>query len=142
MTLKAFPKTDLAQKVSEAVQFAPDVKTVLEVDLVPYLSGLKKIIVPWVRPKSPPQHTANIKDFRSEVAKMPADKLTFKDSQHDRVAAYFHTGGTTGMPKVAQHKVSGMIYNGWLGTRLLFKPTDVAICPLPHVPRLRRATRS
>ena len=131
VTLKAFPKTDLPQKVSEAVQFAPNVKTVLEVDLVTYLSGLKKVIVPWVRPKNPPQHTANIKDFRAELARMPADSLTFKDSHHDRVAAYFHTGGTTGMPKVAQHKVSGMIYNGWLGANLLFKPTDVVMCPLP-----------
>jgi len=131
VTLKAFPKTDLAQKVSEAVQFAPNVKTVLEVDLVPYLSGLKKVIVPWVRPKNPVQHTANVKDFRVEMARMPADKLTFADVLEDRVAAYFHTGGTTGMPKVAQHKVSGMIYNGWLGATLLFKPTDVVICPLP-----------
>ncbi|WP_135449256.1 acyl-CoA synthetase [Tabrizicola caldifontis] len=131
VTLKAFPKTDLPQKVSEAVQFAPNVRTVLEVDLVPYLSGLKKVIVPWIRPKNPPQHTANIKDFAVEMAKMPADRLTFRDSHHDRVAAYFHTGGTTGMPKVAQHKVSGMVYNGWLGASLLFKPTDVVMCPLP-----------
>ena len=35
VTLKPFPKTDLAQKVGEAVQYAPNVKTVLEVDLVP-----------------------------------------------------------------------------------------------------------
>ena len=131
VTLKAFPKTDLAQKVSEAVQFAPNVKTVLEVDLVPYLSGLKKIIVPLIRPKNPPQHTANIKDFRTEMARMPSDRLTFTDGLKDRVAAYFHTGGTTGMPKVAQHKVSGMVYNGWLGANLLFKPTDVVMCPLP-----------
>jgi fatty-acyl-CoA synthase len=131
VTLKAFPKTDLPQKVSEAVQFAPDVRTVLEVDLVPYLSGLKKVIVPLIRPKNPPQHTANIKDFRAEMTKMPADRLTFKDGHHDRVAAYFHTGGTTGMPKVAQHKVDGMIYNGWLGANLLFKPDDVVLCPLP-----------
>lgn len=131
VTLKAFPKTDLAQKVSEAVQFSPNVKTVLEVDLVPYLSGLKRVIVPLIRPKNPPQHTANIKDFRSEMARMPADRLSFADSQEDRVAAYFHTGGTTGMPKVAQHKVSGMIYNGWLGANLLFKPSDVVMCPLP-----------
>ena len=131
VTLKAFPKTDLAQKVGEAVQFAPNVKTVLEVDLVPYLSGLKKIIVPWVRPKNPVQHTANVRDFRAEMARMPADRLTFTDSQDDRVAAYFHTGGTTGMPKVAQHKLSGMVYNGWLGATLLFRPTDVVMCPLP-----------
>jgi fatty-acyl-CoA synthase len=131
VTLKAFPKTDLPQKVSEAVQFAPDVRTVLEVDLVPYLSGLKKVIVPWIRPKNPVQHTANVKDFRAEIARMPADKLTFEDVLEDRVTAYFHTGGTTGMPKVAQHKFSGMVYNGWLGASLLFKPTDVVICPLP-----------
>jgi fatty-acyl-CoA synthase len=131
VTLKAFPKTDLAQKVSEAVQFAPSVKTVLEVDLVSYLSGLKKFIVPLIRPKNPPQHKADIKDFRSEMAKMPADRLAFADTHEDRVAAYFHTGGTTGMPKVAQHKLSGMIYNGWLGATLLFKPTDVVMCPLP-----------
>jgi fatty-acyl-CoA synthase len=131
VTLKAFPKTDLAQKVSEAVRYAPNVKTILEVDLVPYLSGLKKLIVPLVRPKNPAQHTANVKDFRIEMARMPSDKLTFADRTEDHVAAYFHTGGTTGMPKVAQHKISGMIYNGWLGATLLFKPTDVVICPLP-----------
>ncbi|MBL9063552.1 acyl-CoA synthetase [Tabrizicola sp.] len=131
VTLKPFPKTDLAQKVGEAVQFAPNVKTVLEVDLVPYLSGLKKLIVPFVRPKNPVRHTANVKDFRTEMARMPADRLTFTDGQDDRVAAYFHTGGTTGMPKVAQHKLSGMVYNGWLGATLLFRPTDVVICPLP-----------
>jgi fatty-acyl-CoA synthase len=131
VTLKAFPKTDLPQKVAEAVKFAPNVKTVLEVDLVPYLSGLKKLIVPLIRPKNPPNHTATIRDFRAEAAKMPADRLTFTDVLEDRVAAYFHTGGTTGMPKVAQHKVSGMVYNGWLGANLLFKPTDVVMCPLP-----------
>jgi fatty-acyl-CoA synthase len=131
VTLKAFPKTDVPQKVSEAVQFAPNVKTVLEVDLVSYLSGLKKVIVPLMRPKNPSQHKADVKDFRAELARMPADKLTFADRTEDHVAAYFHTGGTTGMPKVAQHKASGMIYNGWLGTSLLFKPTDVVMCPLP-----------
>lgn len=131
VTLKPFPKTDLPQKVAEAVKHAPNVKTVLEVDLVRYLSGLKKLIVPLVRPKNPSSHSANVMDFRAEAAKMPADKLTFADGLEDRVTAYFHTGGTTGMPKVAQHKLSGMVYNGWLGQRLLFQPSDVVICPLP-----------
>ena len=131
VTLRAFPKTDLPQKVAEAVKFAPNVKTVLEVDLVAYLSGLKKVIVPLVRPKNPVSHNANVKDFRAEAARMPSDRLTFADTLEDRVAAYFHTGGTTGMPKVAQHKLSGMIYNGWLGSNLLFKPDDVVLCPLP-----------
>jgi fatty-acyl-CoA synthase len=131
VTLKAFPKTDLPQKVAEAVRHAPSVKTVLEVDLNRYLAPPKSWIVPLLRPKNPVIHTANVKDLNAEARKHPAYQLTFADTDRDRVAAYFHTGGTTGMPKVAQHKVSGMVYNGWLGHRLLFAETDVVICPLP-----------
>ncbi|WP_435258150.1 acyl-CoA synthetase [Thioclava sp. FR2] len=131
VTLRAFPKTDVPQKVAEAVRHAPNVKTVLEVDLVPYLSGAKKFIVPLIRPKNPLHHAANVKSFSAEMKKQPADRLTFEDKKADRVAAYFHTGGTTGMPKVAQHKVSGMIYNGWLGQQLLFTEKDSIMCPLP-----------
>ncbi len=131
VTLKAFPKTDLAQKVAEAVAHAPGVKTVLEVDLNRYLSPPKSWIVPFVRPKNPIHHSANVKNFTSECARQPADKLTFADRSKDHTAAYFHTGGTTGMPKVAQHRASGMIYNGWLGARLLFRETDTVMCPLP-----------
>ncbi len=131
VTLRAFPKTDLPQKVAEAVRHAPTVKTVLEVDLVRNLGGLKSLIVPLVRPKNPVQHSANVRDFNAECARQPADALSFADTKTDRVAAYFHTGGTTGMPKVAQHKVSGMVYNGWLGARLLFTAQDTVMCPLP-----------
>lgn len=131
VTLKSFPKTDLAQKVAEAVKYAPGVKTVIEVDLLTYLTGLKKFIVPLVRPKNPVSHRAEVLNFASAIARQPADRLTFDDPKDDRVCAYFHTGGTTGMPKVAQHKFSGMVYNGWLGQKLLFTPQDVVICPLP-----------
>ncbi|WP_395543423.1 acyl-CoA synthetase [Neotabrizicola sp. sgz301269] len=131
VTLKPFPKTDLSQKVAEAVKFAPGVKTVVEVDLLTYLSGLKKLIVPLVRPKNPVRHHAQLINFHTATAAQPADRLTFDDPPEDRVAAYFHTGGTTGMPKVAQHKVSGMVYNGWLGSTILFRESDVLMCPLP-----------
>lgn len=131
VTLRAFPKTDLAQKVAEAVRHAPGVKTVLEVDLLRHLAPPKSWIVPLIRPKVAVEHVANVKSFHAEVKKHPVDRLTFPDPEVDRVAAFFHTGGTTGMPKVAQHKVSGMIYNGWLGSRLLFRETDCVMCPLP-----------
>ena len=35
------------------------------------------------------------------------------------------------MPKVAQHLYSGMVYNGWVGHRLLFTEEDSIMCPLP-----------
>ncbi|MDX8348235.1 acyl-CoA synthetase [Cognatiyoonia sp. IB215446] len=130
VTLKAFPKTDVPQKAAEAVRFAPNVKHVVEVDLLRYLTGLKKFIVPLIRPKNPTDHDAKVYDFQTELAKHPKE-LTFEDSKADRVAAYFHTGGTTGMPKVVQHRYSGIVYNGWLGANLLFTQDDVQICPLP-----------
>lgn len=131
VTLKAFPKTDVAQKAAEAVKLAPNITHVLEVDLLRYLTGLKKLIVPLIRPKNPVSHQAKILDFNAEVAKRDGTKLAFPDSNGDRVAAFFHTGGTTGMPKVARHMYSGMIYNGWVGDTLLFEPDDTIICPLP-----------
>jgi fatty-acyl-CoA synthase/long-chain acyl-CoA synthetase len=130
VTLKAFPKTDVPQKVAEAVLHAPDVRTVLEVDLLRYLTPPKSWIVPLIRPKNPVRHHARVLDFAKEMAKQPRT-LAFADSAGDRVAAYFHTGGTTGMPKVAQHTYGGMIYNGWVGDTLLFTEQDNIICPLP-----------
>jgi fatty-acyl-CoA synthase/long-chain acyl-CoA synthetase len=133
VTLKPFPKTDVAQKVAEAVRHAPNVNTVLEVDLNRYLTPPKKWIVPLIRPKMENRDQAAHADYLSfgkEVRKQPTT-LSFADSQVDRVACYFHTGGTTGMPKVAQHKYSGLIYNGWLGHELLFTENDNIMCPLP-----------
>ena len=109
VTLRPFPKTDVAEKTAEAVKLAPNVTTVLEVDLCRYLTAPKSWIVPLIRPKLKVTNQATYKNFNSEIAKQSAE-LTFDDPQEDRVAFYFHTGGTTGMPKVAQHKYSGMVY--------------------------------
>lgn len=130
VTLKGFPKTDLPQKANAAVSMAPCVEHVLEVDLNRYLTPPKSWIVPLIRPKVAVTHSAKVHNFNAEVAKQNTN-LDFADSTGDRVAAYFHTGGTTGMPKVAQHLYSGMIYNGWLGDTLLFDHEDTIICPLP-----------
>jgi fatty-acyl-CoA synthase len=131
VTLKSFPKTDVAQKAEEAIGHAPNVKTVLELDLLRYLSPPKSWIVPLIRPKNPVNHHAKVLDFNRELAKHRSDELDFPDATTDRIAAYFHTGGTTGMPKVAQHRYSGMIYQGWCAEELLITNEDVVLCPLP-----------
>jgi len=41
VTLRSFPHTDVAQKAAEAVRLAPNVETVLEVDLLRYLTPPK-----------------------------------------------------------------------------------------------------
>ncbi|MBI6628794.1 acyl-CoA synthetase [Pontibaca salina] len=129
VTLKAFPKTDVAQKTAAAIAGAPGVKTVLEVDLNRYLTPPKSWLVPLIRPKLQ-RATASYKDFNAELARQPTE-LTFADEAQDRVAFHFHTGGTTGMPKVAQHTYGGVIYNAWIGGELLLSAEDNIMCPLP-----------
>lgn len=130
VTLKSFPKSDVAQKAADALRFAPSVKTVLEVDLLRYTTGVKRLIIPMIRPKNKVQHHAKVLNFNTELAKQ-STSLAFADATADRVAAQFHTGGTTGMPKVAQHRYSGLLYNAWLGGTMLFTEEDVQMCPLP-----------
>jgi fatty-acyl-CoA synthase len=130
VTLRAFPKSDVAQKAAKAVSLSPNVRTVIEVDLLRYLSGIKSIVVPFLRPKNPVTHNARVVSFDVEMVKH-ARHMNFKDNGVDRVACLFHTGGTTGMPKLAQHRYSGIIYNAWLGHRLLFSEQDTMMVPLP-----------
>ncbi|KIN61763.1 Acyl-CoA synthase [Sulfitobacter noctilucae] len=130
VTLRPFPKTDVAEKTAEAVKLAPGVHTVLEVDLVRYLTPPKSWIVPLIRPKGLVGNQAKYMNFNAEMAKH-GTTLAFEDVQEDRVGFYFHTGGTTGMPKVAQHLYSGAIYNGWVGAETLLSADDVMLCPLP-----------
>jgi acyl-CoA synthetase (AMP-forming)/AMP-acid ligase II len=130
VTLRAFPKSDLAQLAADAVAQAPNIETILEVDLNRYLTPPKSWIVRLIRPKVTASHSAKVLNFNLELNKQNR-ALDFEDATEDRVAAYFHTGGTTGMPKVAQHKYSGIVYNGWLGDRMLFSSDDTIICPLP-----------
>ena len=130
VTLRAFPKTDVAEKTAAAVALAPNVTTVLEVDLLRYVTPPKSWIIPLIRPKTAQAPGVEYKNFNTELNEQNTT-LDFEDVQQDRVAFYFHTGGTTGMPKVAQHLYSGTIYNGWVGAEILLDENDVMLCPLP-----------
>jgi fatty-acyl-CoA synthase len=131
VTLAPFPKTDVAQKAHEAVALAPGVETVLEVDLKRYLTPPLSWLIPLMRPKVTHGHNARVLDFNTALMSEDSAALSFKEGGSDRIAAYFHTGGTTGMPKIAQHRQRGMVYNGMIPALSTVGQTDVLICPLP-----------
>lgn len=132
VTLASFPKTDVAQKAHEAAAMAPNVKTVLEVDLKRYLSPPISWIVSLVRPKLERAPGVRTLDFNAEIARQDGSKLAFEqEGGAERIGAYFHTGGTTGMPKIAQHRHRGMVYNGMCPSTTLITEADVMLCPLP-----------
>lgn len=52
------------------------------------------------------------------------------------IAAYFHTGGTTGAPKLARHSHGAQVFTAWANATMQgFQPSDVTIngYPLFHV---------
>ncbi|HEY6514491.1 MAG TPA: AMP-binding protein [Burkholderiaceae bacterium] len=58
-------------------------------------------------------------DFDAERARHAGDSLAFAPSAApDRIAALFHTGGTTGLPKLAQHTHANQLHAAWGAARL------------------------
>ncbi len=54
-------------------------------------------------------------NFDAEIAKFPADRLTSgRQIQRHDTAAYFHTGGTTGTPKLVRHTHENQVYQAWV----------------------------
>lgn len=93
-------------------------------------TGLKHVLVVGGQP-------AGELDFDAALAEMPSGKLTFDaPDNRDAIAALFHTGGTTGRPKLAQHTHGNQLHAS-LGAAQMFGMTsqDVMIngFPLFHV---------
>lgn len=70
-----------------------------------------------------------------ELAKaQPADRLVSgRRIEADDVAAYFHTGGTTGMPKLVRHTHRNEVYQGWVIGLMLPSNAILFGLPLFHV---------
>ncbi|MEV0342542.1 acyl-CoA synthetase [Nocardia sp. NPDC050713] len=72
-------------------------------------------------------------DFEQLAASRPAHELTLENRpEASDIAAYFHTGGTTGMPKVAPHTHASEVYVAWaLGQHGAFGGDTVVLTGLP-----------
>jgi len=64
-------------------------------------------------------NTGGVLDFEVERMRMPTTELNF-NAIHcpDGIAALFHTGGTTGLPKFAQHTHANQLHAAWGAARL------------------------
>ena len=132
ISLKSFAKTDVAQRVDEALSLSKSVRTLIEVDLLRYLKPPTSWIASLIRPKLNRSHSAEVIAFDAFISNQNSKELSFKLSEIDRIAACFHTGGTTGTPKIAQHSVRGMLYQGWgLLSVIDWDQNDSMLCPLP-----------
>jgi fatty-acyl-CoA synthase len=118
VTLGPMPGTDIWQKV-EQVRGG--------------LKSLKAIV--QVHGPGDPSH--KIYSFSELIGSQPGDRLlSGRNISGDQTAAYFHTGGTTGTPKLVRHTHANQVYQAW-GINLLLKakPGDNLLfgMPLFHV---------
>jgi fatty-acyl-CoA synthase len=54
------------------------------------------------------------RDFLTSVKKQSSDLIFAPDPNPDRVSGYFHTGGTTALPKLVRHTQRGQLLNAWI----------------------------
>jgi fatty-acyl-CoA synthase len=81
------------------------------------LNGLTAIL----QVGGPADEANDIYSFDTIIGRQPADQLVSgREISSSDVAAYFHTGGTTGTPKLVRHTHANQVYQAW-GCNLLLK---------------------
>lgn len=129
VTLAPFPGTDLWAKVEGLRGQLPNLKAIICVDMANLLPEPQRTAVKTQRGPLPD----GVLDFDELIASCPDDRLeSGRVIAPDDIASYFHTGGTTGTPKLAPHSHANevaMAYSMNLVTG--FVPGDVTLCGLP-----------
>lgn len=104
------------------------------------LPSLKTVLL--VNPDGGPLHNGDAlpegaQDFHALRVTQVADHLlSQRVFQPEDIAAYFHTGGTTGAPKLAKHSHGAQVFTAWANASMQgFRASDVTIngYPLFHV---------
>jgi fatty-acyl-CoA synthase len=113
VTIGPRPGTDIWDKVQQIRAELPELKAVLVIG-------------------GQADAASGVHDFDAELAKQPADRIVSgRTIRSSDIAGYFHTGGTTGTPKLVRHTHANQVYQAW-GLRLTL-PTAGSnlLCGLP-----------
>ncbi len=128
ITIGPFVKTDVWEKVDAIRLEVPTLRHVVQVKMNNYLRGIKKLIVGAIvnfKNSGSSRPTQELHDYRSLVGEAERTSLNFKRKiLPDDPAAYFHTGGTTGSPKIAIQTHANICFDCWSTGHNL--KTDVA----------------
>ncbi|PTQ89502.1 acyl-CoA synthetase [Agitococcus lubricus] len=136
VTLAPTPNVDLWPKLRAHLQDMPDIRTVVWVNMAPYV-GIKAPILHYLAMHE--QHSIRnlqIVNLRSLMKKQPATHLlSGRVIQSQEPSSYFCTGGTTGLPKIAVRNHGNEVFDAWAITHLMNKPEQQqaknVFCGLP-----------
>jgi fatty-acyl-CoA synthase len=100
-------------------------------EILRHASGIETVLVVGSLPE-PDSHSI-CKSYANAVADQNADHLDFDNiAQPTDIASLFHTGGTTGVPKLAQHTYQNELYTAWAINQVLrFQEGDRSLVGLP-----------
>ncbi len=102
VALGPVPGTDIWQKVEQVRGSLKHLKAIVQVH-------------------GPGDPANAIYSFSDLIKAQPSDRLVSgRQISGDQIAAYFHTGGTTGTPKLVRHTHTNQVYQAW-AMNLLFK---------------------
>ena len=115
VTIAPFPKTTIWDNVVSIVDKVPSLKTILRIDIAGFLGFIPRLAVNVMRfGKDNTQVRAKVLDFDKTLARYSTKSLdSGRIIKGDDIAAYFHTGGTTGTPKLAMHSHANEIFDAW-----------------------------
>ncbi|HEV8192105.1 MAG TPA: acyl-CoA synthetase [Ktedonobacterales bacterium] len=137
VTLAPFPRTDIWEKAEKVCALVPTLQTVLQVDLGMYLPSAQRVLVSVAlgRKRRAARNAVKqrVTDFDALRVRYPSDRLqTDRTLQPDDIASLFHTGGTTGAPKLAQHTHANEVFDTWVPANMVpLSEQDVMLCGLP-----------
>jgi fatty-acyl-CoA synthase len=108
VTLASNTTMPYLEKVKALVKLTPSVEYVLTVDLGYYLGEKTSA-------ESELINGVHFLDFHHHLDQHNTESIDFECiKNHDSIASYFHTGGTTGSPKLAQHSNLNELSNAFM----------------------------
>lgn len=133
VTIGPLPQSNIWEKVSSILDQLPSIETVLLVDLTQYFNPLARLFTKLIRKKARVPQGVQLLDFNETKKKYPQTHLDFElKIQPNDIASYFHTGGTTGKPKIAQHTHRNEVFNAWsMDNMFSLEGYRVFFCGLP-----------
>jgi fatty-acyl-CoA synthase len=114
VTLGPAPGSEIWEKSRQIRKLVPSIEKILQV-------------------QGPGDEGDGVYPFDSLVGTYPADRLASgRRIEGGELAAYFHTGGTTGLPKLVRHTHRNQVSQAW-GINLIFQsePQAAMLCGLP-----------
>jgi fatty-acyl-CoA synthase len=128
VTLGPVPGSDIWPKALSVIGRVAGLRSVLVVDAAHALSPADLEALA----RAHPQLAGGAHDFASFVSAHAGDAFSGHPPLSTETASYFHTGGTTGAPKLAVHTHGMEVVNAWnIGVAADMTPQDVGLCGLP-----------